>query len=134
MAAAAAHRTEEEGHMPTRTGFDLDALRRGLEERDPEAMLSLYADSAEMIEVDKSNPPNAPRVFRGREAIGEHLRDVCSRDMTHRLERPVVADDRVAFTEACLYADGTNVLCMATADLDDAGKIARQIAVTAWDE
>ncbi len=32
------------------------------------------------------------------------------------------------------YPDGTNVLCMATADLDGAGKITRQVAVTAWDE
>lgn len=52
--------------------------------------------------------------------------------MTHHLERPVVAGDRLAFTEACRYADGTRVLCMATADLDGAGKIARQVAVTAW--
>ena len=97
-------------------------------------MLSLYSDSAEVTEVDKSNPPNAPRVFRGKEAIGEHLREVCARDMTHHLERPVATEDRLAFTEACRYPDGTQVLCMATADLDGAGKIARQVAVTAWDE
>ncbi len=120
--------------MATDATFDLDTLRRGIEERDAEAMLSLYADSAEMTEVDKTNPPKAPRVFRGKEAIGEHLRDVCGRDMTHQLERPVVAEGRLAFTEACRYADGTGVLCMATADLDDAGKIVRQVAVTAWDE
>lgn len=120
--------------MATEKSFDLEALRRGIEQRDPEAMLSLYADSAEVTEVDKSNPPSAPRVFRGKEAIGEHLREVCARDMTHRLERPVLADDRLAFTEACRYPDGTEVLAMATADLDGAGKIARQVAVTAWDE
>jgi hypothetical protein len=120
--------------MTTETSFDLDTLRRGIEERDPEAMLSLYADSAEVTEVDKSSPPNAPRVFRGKEAIGEHLQEVCARDMTHHLERPVVADDRLAFTEACRYPDGTQVLCMATADLDGTGKITRQVAVTAWDE
>ncbi|MDQ3319011.1 MAG: nuclear transport factor 2 family protein [Actinomycetota bacterium] len=120
--------------MPTTTSFDLGTLRQGIEGRDPEAMLSLYADSAEVTEVDKDNPPDAPRVFRGKEAIAEHLREVCDRDMTHQLERPVVADDRLAFTEACRYADGTQVLCMATADLDGAGKIVRQVAVTAWKE
>lgn len=120
--------------MTTKTSFDLDTLRHGIEDRDPEAMLSLYADSAEVTEVDKNNPPDAPRVIRGKEAIGEHLREVCARDMTHRLERPVVADDRLAFTEACRYEDGTQVLCMATADLDGSGKIARQVAVTAWNE
>jgi hypothetical protein len=120
--------------MATATTFELDLLRRGVEERDPEAMLSLYADDAELVEVDRTNPPKAPRVFRGKEAIGAHLRDVCARDMTHRLERPVIAADRIAYSEACRYADGTGVLCMTTADLDAGGKIARQVAVTAWDE
>ena len=120
--------------MASQTRFEIDALRHGIEDRDPDAMLSLYADGAEVIEVDKTNPPNDPRVFRGKEAIGEHLRDVCARDMTHHLERPVVAEDRLAFTEACRYADGTEVLCMATADLDAGGKITRQVAVTAWNE
>ncbi len=46
--------------MDTETTFDLDTLRRGIEERDAEAMLSLYADDAEMTEVDKTNPPRAP--------------------------------------------------------------------------
>ena len=120
--------------MTTQATFDLDKLRHGIEDRDAGAMLSLYADSAEVIEVDKVNPPNAPRVFRGKEAIGEHLREVCARDMTHHLERPVVADDRLAFTEACRYPDGTEVLCMATADIDADGKITRQVGVTAWSE
>jgi hypothetical protein len=118
--------------MPTTT-FDLDTLRRGVEERDADSLLSLYADDAEITEVDAINPPRTPRVLRGRAAIAEHLRDVCARDMTHSLERPVVSDRRVAFTEACRYADGTNVLCMATADLGDDGRIVRQVAVTAWD-
>jgi ketosteroid isomerase-like protein len=120
--------------MTTTTTFDLDTLRRGIEQRDAEAMLSLYADDAEVTEVDKTNPPRAPRTFHGREAIAEHLRDVCGRDMTHQLERPLVGDGRLAFTEACRYADGTGVLCMATADLDQSGRITRQVAVTAWDE
>jgi ketosteroid isomerase-like protein len=118
----------------TSTTFELDALRHGIEARDAESMLSFYADDAELVEIDRTNPPKAPRVFRGKEAIGEHLRDVCGRDMTHRLERPVVAADRIAYTEACRYADGTGVLCMTIADIDGGGKIARQVAVTAWDE
>ena len=117
----------------TSTGFDLDRLRRAVEERDADALLALYAEDAEITEVDAINPPRTPRVLRGREQIAEHLRDVCARDMTHRLERPVVAADRLAFTESCRYADGTNVLCMATADLDPQGRIVSQVAVTAWD-
>lgn len=52
--------------------------------------------------------------------------------MTHRLENSVVSGNRLAFTEACRYDDGTDALSMATADLDSQGKIVRQLAVTAW--
>ena len=119
--------------MATTTGFDLETLRRGLEQRDAGALASLYAEDAELIEVDKDHPPAQPRVFHGAREIAAHFEDVCAREMTHRLERPIVADDRLAFTESCRYDDGTNVLCMATADLDRDRRIVRQVAVTAWD-
>jgi hypothetical protein len=44
-----------------------------------------------------------------------------------------VADgDRLAFTQACAYPDGTRVFCSAMIELE-AGKIARQTNVQAWD-
>jgi len=113
--------------------FDLETLRRGVEGRDADVLSSLFAEDAELIEIDKDHPPNNPQVFRGRSEIAEHLRDVASREMTHRLERPIVDDRRLAFTEACRYPDGMNVLCMASADLDAEHRIVRQTAVTAWD-
>ena len=118
--------------MATTRTFDLETLRRGIEERDADALASLYAEDAELTEVDNDHPPTSPRTFRGRREIARHLQEVCSREMTHRLERPVVSQDRLAFTEACRYDEGTHVLCMATADLDDEHKIVRQVAVTAW--
>ena len=45
----------------------------------------------------------------------------------------MVADDAVAFTEACRYPDGTNVLCATVLELAD-GRIVRQVVVQAWDE
>jgi len=55
----------------TATGFDLSALRRGLEQRDIDALLGLYADNAEVVEVSKrvrpARPPSsaARRKFEG---------------------------------------------------------------------
>jgi hypothetical protein len=117
----------------TATGFDVEALRRGIEERDAETLRALYAQDAELTVVDRLNPPSRPRVLRGRTAIGEYLDDTCGRDMTHRLERVVVGAGVAAFTEACRYPDGTRVLCLAMLDLRD-GLIARQTAVQEWDE
>ncbi|MHA7277495.1 nuclear transport factor 2 family protein [Arthrobacter sp. HLT1-21] len=118
--------------MKTESAFGVDTLRRGLEGRDATLLASLYAENAELTEVDNDHPPARPRTYRGSEQIAEHLRDVCSREMTHRLENPVVSGNQLAYTEACRYDDGTDVLCMATADLDSEGKIVRQVAVTAW--
>ena len=118
--------------MSTTIGFDVDALRRGIEGRDAEFLASLYAEDAEMIEIDNDHPPARPRMFHGRSEIAAHLRDVCAREMTHRMESPVLAGDRLAYTEACRYDDGTDVFSMSTVDLDNSNRIARQIGVTAW--
>ncbi len=72
-------------------------------------------------------------MLRSKELIAEHLSDVCSRDMTHRIENEVVGQDRIAFNEACEYPDGLRVLAAATLDVRD-GQIIRQVNVEAWDE
>jgi hypothetical protein len=118
--------------MSATIGFDLDALSRAIEGRDAEYLSSMYADNAEMIEIDNDHPPARPRMFHGRSEIAEHLRDVCARQMTHRMENPVLADGRLAYTEACRYDDGTEVYSMSTAYLDSSNRIARQVGVTAW--
>jgi ketosteroid isomerase-like protein len=116
-----------------KAGLDIDALRRGIEERDPEALNSLYAEDAECILIDHANPPGSPRALRGKDAIAEFNRDLTDREMTHRLEKVVVAEDGGAYADACEYPDGTRVYCTAVLDLSD-GKITRQVCVQAWDE
>jgi hypothetical protein len=93
----------------------------------------MYAPDAEVRLVDRIATPGAPRVLRGREEIAGWIEDVCGREMTHRVEREVLAGDRAAFAEACRYPDGTNVLCVTVLDLRD-GLITGQVAVQAWDE
>ena len=113
--------------------FDVAALRRGIEERDAANLIDLYAENAEMQLIDKLNPPSAPRVLRGRGEIGEYLTDVCSRDMTHRIEHLISEGDMVAFTESCQYPSGSRVLCSATLHIAD-GRIGRELGVQVWDE
>jgi hypothetical protein len=71
-------------------GLDFEALRRAIEERDAETLLGFYADDAELRTVNRNTTPSSPRVLRGKEEISEYLRDVCSREMTHRVENEVV--------------------------------------------
>jgi ketosteroid isomerase-like protein len=114
-------------------GFDVETLRRGVEERDADALTSLYVGDAECVLIDQTNPPGSPRELRGREAIAEYNRDLTGREMTHRLDKVVVGEDSAAYADACEYPDGTRVYCAAVLDLRD-GRIARQVCVQAWDQ
>lgn len=113
--------------------IDFEVLRRAGEQRNPDAMLELYADDAEVRIVDRNTPPSSPRVLRGKEEIAEYLRDIFGRDMTHTIENEVVGEDRVAFNVACEYPDGTRVLAAQNLEVRD-GKIVREVEVVAWDE
>jgi hypothetical protein len=117
----------------TQSTFDLDRLKRAIEERDASTQLALYAQNAEVTLVDRVARPGSPRVLHGREEIRSWIEDVCGRDMTHRVQHAVQDANGAAFTETCRYPDGANVLC-ATVLETEAGLVARQIAVQAWDE
>lgn len=125
----------KEGAMATQSpgGLDFEALRQAIERRDAEALAGFYADDAEVLTVNRNSTPSSPEVLRGKEQIGEYLRDVCGREMTHRVENEVIGEDRIAFQEACEYPDGTRVLGAEMLDVRD-GKIVRQLNVEAWDE
>ncbi len=116
-----------------KTGFDFEAMRRAVEQLDADLLLSLYADDAEMKIVNKIATPSSPRELQGKEEIAEFLRDVCGRAMTHRIEREVLGEERIAFNEECEYPDGTRVMAATTLQVRD-GKIVGQVNVEAWDE
>lgn len=120
--------------LQTASGFDTEALRRGVEERDAAALIGLYADDAELLLVDRQSQPSSPRSLKGREQIADHLEEISGRDMTHTLERVLVDGGHAAFLESCRYPDGVRVLCSAVLDLGDDGRIVRQTCVQAWDE
>ncbi|AGA34699.1 hypothetical protein TVNIR_3062 [Thioalkalivibrio nitratireducens DSM 14787] len=110
-----------------------DNLHRALEEHDLNLLLSLYADDADLRVIDQRHPPSTPLELHGKEAITNYFREIFERPLTHRIEEEVVADDHMAFTEACEYADGMRVFCSAMMQLRD-GKIVREVDVQAWDE
>jgi nuclear transport factor 2 (NTF2) superfamily protein len=114
-------------------GLDFEALRRAEEEHDLDSMLGFYADDAQISIVNRSTPPSSPFELHGKEEIAEYMRDVFSREMTHRVEQEVIGENRVAFNVACEYPDRTRVLAAENLEVRD-GKIVRQVEVVAWDE
>jgi ketosteroid isomerase-like protein len=109
------------------------AIKQAIETRDGPTLGSFYADDALLRIIDRNNPPSKPREVKGRSAIGVFWDDICSRAMTHVVETTIADGDRLAFTQACAYPDGTKVFCSAVLELKG-GKIARQTVVQAWDE
>ena len=119
--------------MSTITTFDLDRFTRAAEERDASTQLSMYGPQAVVTIVDKISQPSAPRVLRGRDEIRGWLEDMYGRDMTHKVRHTVSDATGAAYTQACRYPDGTNVLCATVIELDG-DVINAQTAVQVWDE
>jgi hypothetical protein len=119
--------------MSTSTTFDLDRFARAAQERDASTQLSMYGADAIVTISDKIAQPGAPRVLRTRDEIRAWLEDMYSREMTHSVKHRVKDDTGAAYTEACRYPDGTNVLCATVIELDG-GVISGQTVVQVWDE
>ncbi len=93
----------------------------------------MYAPDAVVTIADRINQPGSPQMLRGHEEIAAWLRDVCGREMSNEVQHSVADAGGAAFSEACRYPDGTNVLCATVLTLAD-GQIAGQTVVQAWDE
>lgn len=109
------------------------AIKKAIEGRDGRMLASFYADDAVVRVIDRNNPPSKPREIHGKQAIATFWDDICSRAMTHKVDVTIAEGDRLAFTQACAYPDGTRVFCAAILDLSG-DRIARQTVVQAWDE
>jgi ketosteroid isomerase-like protein len=119
--------------MSTITTFDLDRFTQAVEARDASTQLSMYGPDATVTIADKISQPGSPRVLNTHEQIQSWLEEVCGTDMTHSVKHTVADGSGAAFTLACRYPDGTNVLCATVIELDG-GVIAGQTIVQAWDE
>lgn len=113
--------------------FDLDRFARAAEDRDATTQLSMYSPDATVTIVDTTAQPSAPRVLHNRDEIKGWLKDTYDRDMTHSVGHRVVDQTGAAYTQACRYPDGTNVLCATVIELDH-DLISGQTVVQVWDE
>jgi hypothetical protein len=128
-----ARTTTKEEAMSTITTFDLDRFTRAAEERDASTQLLMYGPNAVVTIADKISQPGSPRVLRTHEEIKSWLEDMYARDMTHAVKQRVEDETGAAYTQACRYPDGTNVLCATVIELA-AGVIAAQTVIQVWDE
>jgi ketosteroid isomerase-like protein len=116
----------------TRTSFDVEALERGYEEWDVDGLLALYADDVELIQIDRDNPPSAPRVRRGKEVLRGMFEHCAAADVRATVENAVAGQDRAAATITCEFPGGRRVVANSILELEG-GRIVRERAVQAGD-
>ena len=119
--------------VETSTTLDLEALRRGYEEWDVEALLALYADDVELIQIDRDNPPSSPRLRHGKEVFRGMFEHCAAAGVKATVENGVAGEDRAAATVTCEFPGGRRVVANAVFELRE-GRIVRERDVAAGDQ
>ncbi|MCC6554082.1 MAG: hypothetical protein IT372_13840 [Polyangiaceae bacterium] len=119
----------------------LDQIRRALENKDIDALASVYSEGAVLEEVSSLNPPAHPLVVEGRDGILDRFRNEILRDpisgWSRHLQSVEIVDaieteDALAFTEVRTYAAGDKAVAQHLARKRH-GRIERDRVVVAWD-
>jgi hypothetical protein len=116
----------------TTTSFDLDRFRRGYEEWDVEALLGLYADDVELVQIDRDNPPSSPRTRHGSDVFRGMLEHCAAAGVRATIENAVAGEDRAAATVTCEFPGGRRVIANAILEIED-GRIVRELDVLSGD-
>jgi ketosteroid isomerase-like protein len=118
--------------VETSTSFDLEAFKRGYEEWDTDALLSLYADDVELEQIDRENPPSSPRVRRGKEVFRGMFEHCRAAGVKATVEGGVVGEHSAAATITCEFPGGRKVVANGIMELEG-GRIVRERDVVAGD-
>jgi ketosteroid isomerase-like protein len=118
--------------ITTGTSLDLEALKRGYEEWDVEALLALYADDVELIQIDRDNPPSSPRTRHGKDIFRGMFEHCAAAGVKATVENAVAGESRAAATITCEFPNGRRVIANSMLELDG-GRIVRELDVQSGD-
>jgi ketosteroid isomerase-like protein len=114
------------------TTIDLETLRRGYEEWDLEALLALYAEDVELIQIDRDNPPASPRVRHGKDVIRGMFEHCSAAGVRATVENAVAGPHRAAATITCEFPGGRRVIANSIMEIEQ-GRIVVERDVQAGD-
>ena len=118
--------------VQTATAFDVDAFKRSYEAWDVEGLLALYADEVELVQIDRDNPPSAPRVRRGKDVFKGMFEHCAAAGVAASVENTVAGPDRAAATVTCAFPNGRKVQANSILDIRD-GRIVREYDIVSGD-
>ena len=132
--------------VKTSSSFDLDTFRRGYEEWDVDALLGLYADDVELIQIDRDNPPSSPKTRHGSDVLRGMLEHCAaagvnlvlaarSTDRLADLGRALTLSHKIehrVVTVTCEFPGGRRVMANSIMEIED-GRIVRELDVLSGD-
>jgi SnoaL-like domain len=118
--------------VETTTSFDIATFKRAYESWDVQALLELYADELELIQIDRDNPPSAPRTRQGRDVLKGMLEHCAAAGVVVTVDNTLAGEDRAAATITCEFPGGRKVLANAILELEN-GRIVRELDVLSGD-
>ena len=118
--------------VKTTDRLDLEAFRRGYEEWDVEALLDLYAEDVELVQIDRNNPPSSPRIRHGRDVLRGMFEHCAAAGVKATVEHAVADGDRAAATVTCAFPGGRRVAANTILELERR-RIVRERVVQAGD-
>jgi ketosteroid isomerase-like protein len=118
--------------VKTSATFDVDTFTRGYEEWDVEALVGLYADDVELIQIDRDNPPSSPRTRHGSEVFRGMLEHCAAAGVRASVENAVAGENRAAATVTCEFPGGRMVMANSIMEIED-GRIIRELDVLSGD-
>ncbi len=118
--------------VKTRPSLELEGFKRGYEEWDVDALLALYADDFELIQIDRDSPPSAPKTRHGKDAFRGMLEHCAAAGVMATVENIVAGENRAAATITCEFPGGRKVVANAILEFEN-GRIVRERDVLAGD-
>ena len=112
--------------------FDFDGFREAIEGLDAERWLTFFHPDATWTEYRNQDPPRAPHVMSGIDAIAEQVRAVCAAPLRIRISREVLGQQRFAYQLVVHLAGDRQILENVIIDHRD-GRIVEQVDAEAWD-
>jgi ketosteroid isomerase-like protein len=118
--------------VKTPAALDLAAFKRGYETWDIDALLALYDPDVEIVQIDRDNPPSAPRVRHGRDVLEGMVRHCAGAGVEATVERMVADGAHAAATVTCSFPGGRQVVANSIFEVRD-GRIVREHEVVVGD-
>jgi hypothetical protein len=112
--------------------FDVDEFARAYAQWDIDALLDLYADEFELVQIDRDNPPSAPLVRHGKDVLRGMLEHCAAAGVQATVDNTVADGGRAAATITCAFPGGRKVLANGIFEIVH-GRIVREHDVLSGD-